>query len=925
MRNLFKTIYIPNADGSNSAVLATNANTVWVETYKGDNVTGNGTREFPYKSLSTANIRAVLIGATYVCFRGVINEIFTCIKSILGDDISQILKTDVFGMSNGARVTRCTIIGSLPTLSAQFYDNLFFASNPVYNVNSQQAFNNIYRYGFSGGYAGLSSGSKYCTFNGLNPNLAASSATVKFQESIINLYFNTYGSYPILNGIIFPSTCNFKYNGISIQQPTWVSDPKQNVQLLRDAYIRSGYEPFLYSIAPTNNGNGTVTFTGSYKFKYACPINGTCILTDPITGTITGTLNSGITASNTATTSITITTATPSSFGTSGTLYIPNTASMTKTVANSTFVKDSFSNETCQIVHNELHTGNGTTPNIFAAYASNVLITTTAASIAASAGITLITSIPTGSANLSGFAVSGDIWIYDSLTSKWYPYSYTSKVQGTGFVGSQHLPAIAANYQIKQYGDVTDFSLNANSGNVALYASSTGGYVGALKPAVPIVEGGSNNTGWGPILVVDQVTGLDTATTGTMLRKTGTLIDFNASVNQAVNGLSWNRIRTGVMTNPNGVKFQGFNGMNTDGSPFGYYFGKHQDLVSSIPVYAIDDAVSTGIRLLTSNTLYKVCNDYDMSNLKQVTYCGNNYPPDTFFSTNPIGTVTVTAGSPLITGTGTKFLTMFKIGSFITINGESMTLTANPTSDIIMNAPSNFAASFSGTYTPPLLFNLMNVSGVIGQESYVKEITASPFESVEVFPYDTPTVASSTLFPFSASFFGLTYCLIYTAAGVAWYSDSVKIAGQQVKFSHIKETKFLSDFPNTHVPALELYLPTTVTNTTTVEVKSAIPVGYPASGMLQIGSSQFLYTSWSGKIFTGLSQAITANVVGTQVTLCELKRDKLSCYDNFGISSADQEYVTLANDKRGYFSVVVPTLQYLKVELNAHFNKAYDQ
>lgn len=43
MTNLFKTRYLPNPDGTESTTALTNANTVFIHTYLGDDSTGDGT------------------------------------------------------------------------------------------------------------------------------------------------------------------------------------------------------------------------------------------------------------------------------------------------------------------------------------------------------------------------------------------------------------------------------------------------------------------------------------------------------------------------------------------------------------------------------------------------------------------------------------------------------------------------------------------------------------------------------------------------------------------------------------------------------------------------------------------------------------------------------------------------------------------
>ena len=65
----------------------TNSNCAFVHTYLGDDNTGDGTRQKPYKSISKANLKSV----SYMLFRGVINEYFLTTKIIIGDDINQTL------------------------------------------------------------------------------------------------------------------------------------------------------------------------------------------------------------------------------------------------------------------------------------------------------------------------------------------------------------------------------------------------------------------------------------------------------------------------------------------------------------------------------------------------------------------------------------------------------------------------------------------------------------------------------------------------------------------------------------------------------------------------------------------------------------------------------------------------------------------
>ena len=88
MGNLFKTRFVPNSDGSDSTTPTNNTNTVFVHTYIGDDFSSDGTREFPFKSIFKAIQKS---GMNYIVFRGVINESVNTDKTIIGDDINQMI------------------------------------------------------------------------------------------------------------------------------------------------------------------------------------------------------------------------------------------------------------------------------------------------------------------------------------------------------------------------------------------------------------------------------------------------------------------------------------------------------------------------------------------------------------------------------------------------------------------------------------------------------------------------------------------------------------------------------------------------------------------------------------------------------------------------------------------------------------------
>lgn len=107
MTNLFKTRFLPNPDGTESTTALTNANTVFIHTYLGDDSTGDGTREKPYRSMTKALTKA----GAYILFRGLINETFNSAKIIIGDDINQVLLITISTNTSFVRAIGATIKG----------------------------------------------------------------------------------------------------------------------------------------------------------------------------------------------------------------------------------------------------------------------------------------------------------------------------------------------------------------------------------------------------------------------------------------------------------------------------------------------------------------------------------------------------------------------------------------------------------------------------------------------------------------------------------------------------------------------------------------------------------------------------------------------------------------------------------------------
>jgi hypothetical protein len=161
-------------------------------------------------------------------------------------------------------------------------------------------------------------------------------------------------------------------------------------------------------------------------------------------------------------------------------------------------------------------------------------------------------------------------------------------------------------------GSVADFSLNPDSANEALYASSAGSYVGFYKPALPMTFGNVINV---------NTDGSDDTAAGTLMLLSDNDLSFSTTSSQ-----TWNRVRdiTTIFVK-NGFKLKGAGCIVDDGSPFGFFFGKYQNLVDPT---ALGESAA-----LEVNTLYKVCNSAkNIANA--ILYNGVQYLPDYFFFTN---------------------------------------------------------------------------------------------------------------------------------------------------------------------------------------------------------------------------------------------------------------------------------------------------
>jgi hypothetical protein len=431
--SLFKTRWIPNADGTDSTTPCNNSNTIFVHTYLGDDLTGDGTRENPFR---TANKATQKNGSNYIVFRGVLNEYINSYNTIYGDDINQIIVHANFFVRNDCRKATFDIWngGSSPGTF-----NSLIILNPTSSLYTMTVYL-LYSFFPDLSFPRTDDGYvKYCTIKnsylavgingGTRNNIVCNSLNVSYPD-LVYKYF------------VFPSSCIFKYNGNILPSITWTNDPKINIGLLKTAYVSAG---------------------------------------------------------------------------------------MSQTNANNLFWKDSFGNETCQVVWEQRN--GGTLPNIFNKYNAD--------------------------------------------------------------------------------GTIADYTLNPDPHNVALWASDIGGYVGCFKPAMMISMSD-------PIINVNP-DGTDDTASGTLLQYSNGNLVLNNLANQ-----TWNRMRSANVTFiSNGSKFKGSNSVSKDGSPFGTYIGKYQNLIDTIKVNPGD--------ILIVGSWYKVFNDISKNLDQAILYNNIQYLPEYTF------------------------------------------------------------------------------------------------------------------------------------------------------------------------------------------------------------------------------------------------------------------------------------------------------
>jgi hypothetical protein len=187
--NLFKLRYVPNPDGSESGTTLTDSNTVFVHTYLGDNATGDGSRANPYRSVQYAV--TAKSGATYIVFRGIINEAFSTSKVIIGDDINQMLLFSNYSVSINSIINMTTDWSLIPS---HYYSNYRIISGSQITSVPHDALGN---YSFS-----------------LNKNLLSFSTGLSNYYSVSLNYLTTpIGSFDIFTGasrLIFANSILFK-------------------------------------------------------------------------------------------------------------------------------------------------------------------------------------------------------------------------------------------------------------------------------------------------------------------------------------------------------------------------------------------------------------------------------------------------------------------------------------------------------------------------------------------------------------------------------------------------------------------------------------------------------------------------------------------------------------------------------------------
>lgn len=254
-------------------------------------------------------------------------------------------------------------------------------------------------------------------------------------------------------------------------------------------------------------------------------------------------------------------------------------------------------------------------------------------------------------------------------------------------------------------GVPVDYTLALKSNNPALYMSTTGSYVGCYAANVND-DGHGNHITFGEVKHVDVNTGLDTATLPDLLvQDPSNPAKFSASQSSLQ---LWNRIRTSVVEFPRGKSFAGMQSQLDSGITSRLFFGKRQEIrttgdisqkttaFESVEVIPYDSlpTPNTGAENTIDNMstlLPRFSAPFNGACLifykAGVPLKFNDYNGlKTLFTGS--GTVAITSGSAVVTGTSTTFTADFVKDDNIRIAGvdykvlsiasnTSMTLTAN--------------------------------------------------------------------------------------------------------------------------------------------------------------------------------------------------------------------------------------------------------
>lgn len=297
-------------------------------------------------------------------------------------------------------------------------------------------------------------------------------------------------------------------------------------------------------------------------------------------------------------------------------------AGMPQTYIDGSFPNDLFDNVTCKIIK-ETRCG-GSHPNILNKYQDN-LIGALSQAITANSAKTSITLTVDDS---SKFPTEGNIFLpftgnYTAngvtITNGYEVFTYTSVTINSStsitFNGASYTfkMAYAQNTVCTRYGDAVDFTLNPDPLNEALWASNVGSYVGCFPP--------SQRTEFAdfdaPVNVNSD--GSEGEDEGDLLQITNGQLVFNESSTQ-----TWNRIKSNKTFHLLlGQNFGGTHTISQDGTIYGFYLGKHRNLINSTKIYAGET--------LTVGKRYRVFNDESTDPSKSISYNGVNYAPRYIF------------------------------------------------------------------------------------------------------------------------------------------------------------------------------------------------------------------------------------------------------------------------------------------------------